>query len=59
MMGWAGLRNVLAHHDGSVDLGRIADTLATELAQLEQFAAAAATWNGSRPAVTSRAVRGS
>jgi uncharacterized protein YutE (UPF0331/DUF86 family) len=44
MKGWAGLRNVLAHHYASVDYARIAATLANELPDLEQFAAAAASW---------------
>ncbi|MCA8978086.1 MAG: DUF86 domain-containing protein [Planctomycetes bacterium] len=46
MMGWAGLRNVLAHHYATIDYGRIAATLANELPDLERFAAAAATWAG-------------
>lgn len=44
MMGWAGLRNVLAHHYVSIDYRRVASTLANELPDLEAFAAAAATW---------------
>lgn len=44
LMGWAGLRNVLAHHYATVDYGRIANTLANELPDLEQFAAAASSW---------------
>jgi uncharacterized protein YutE (UPF0331/DUF86 family) len=44
MMGWAGLRNILAHHYGSVDYTRIATTLENDLDELEQFAAAAAAW---------------
>jgi uncharacterized protein YutE (UPF0331/DUF86 family) len=44
LMGWAGLRNVLAHHYASIDYGRIAETLATELVDLERLAAVASTW---------------
>ena len=44
MMGWAGLRNILAHHYGSVDYSRIATTLENELGELEQFAVAASGW---------------
>ncbi len=44
MMGWAGLRNVLAHHYASIDYARVAATLANELPDLEQFAAVASTW---------------
>jgi uncharacterized protein YutE (UPF0331/DUF86 family) len=44
MMGWAGLRNVLAHHYANIDYARIAATLANELPDLEQFAAQAAGW---------------
>jgi len=44
LMGWAGLRNVLAHHYVTIDYGRIAHTLAHELSDLEQFAAIASTW---------------
>ncbi len=44
MMGWAGLRNVLAHHYASIDYARIAATLAHELPDLERFATAAAGW---------------
>ena len=44
MMGWAGLRNVLAHHYVSIDYARIAHTLAHELPDLEQFATVVATW---------------
>lgn len=45
MMGWAGLRNVLAHHYATIDYGRIATTLANELTDLERFAAVASTWS--------------
>ncbi len=44
LMGWAGLRNVLAHHYATIDYARIASTLANELPDLEEFAAAAASW---------------
>ena len=44
LMGWAGLRNVLAHHYATVDYGRIANTLANELPDLEQFVVLASTW---------------
>lgn len=44
LMGWAGLRNVLAHHYASIDYGRIAATLAHELGDLEQFAQIASGW---------------
>ncbi len=44
LMGWAGLRNVLAHHYASIDYARIAASLANELPDLEQFAALVATW---------------
>lgn len=44
MMGWAGLRNLLAHHYATIDYSRIAATLADELGDLEQFAAVASTW---------------
>lgn len=44
MMGWAGLRNVLAHHYASIDYARVAATLANELPDLEQFAAVVSTW---------------
>lgn len=45
MMGWAGLRNVLAHHYVSIDYARIAATLAHELPDLEQFAVTATGWS--------------
>jgi uncharacterized protein YutE (UPF0331/DUF86 family) len=44
MMGWAGLRNVLANHYAIIDYARIAATLAGELDDLERFAAVAASW---------------
>lgn len=44
LMGWAGLRNVLAHHYATIDYTRIAATLANELGDLEQFAVAASKW---------------
>ncbi len=45
MKGWAGLRNVLAHHYVSIDYARIAATLATELPDLEQFVVQANRWS--------------
>src|SRR5690606_28824331 len=44
LMGWAGLRNVLAHHYASIDFTRIAATLQNELVDLERFAAIVSTW---------------
>ncbi|MBI5851586.1 MAG: DUF86 domain-containing protein [Planctomycetes bacterium] len=44
MKGWAGLRNVLAHQYVTIDLARIAATLASDLGELEDFARIAATW---------------
>ncbi len=44
LAGWAGLRNILARHDASVDYGKIASTLATELPDLDEFAALVTTW---------------
>ena len=44
MMGWAGLRNVLAHHYATIDYTRIAATLANELGDLESFAGVASTF---------------
>lgn len=44
LKGWAGLRNVLAHHYASIDYARIATTLADELPDLEAFAAIVAEW---------------
>ena len=44
LMGWAGLRNVLAHQYATLDYGRIAATLANELPDLEQFVALANSW---------------
>ena len=44
MMGWAGLRNVLAHQYAPIDLGRVAAALQGELDDLDRFAATAATW---------------
>lgn len=44
MMGWAGLRNVLAHQYASIDLGRVAAALHGELGDLDRFAAIAANW---------------
>lgn len=48
-MGWAGLRNVLAHHYASIDYAKIAATLANELQDLEQFVGA-----GGRVALTAQ-----
>ncbi|MBI2895065.1 MAG: DUF86 domain-containing protein [Deltaproteobacteria bacterium] len=42
--GWAGLRNVLAHHYASVDYGLLHDALVGDLGDLEAFAAAAGAW---------------
>jgi uncharacterized protein YutE (UPF0331/DUF86 family) len=42
MAGWAGLRNVLTHLYLQVDHARIAEVLASELDQLDAFAAAVA-----------------
>ncbi|MBK8097764.1 MAG: DUF86 domain-containing protein [Planctomycetes bacterium] len=44
MRGWAGLRNVLAHHYATIDYGKIAATLANELPDLERFAVVVAGW---------------
>lgn len=44
MMGWAGLRNVLAHQYATIDLARIAATLAGELGDLEEYARLASGW---------------
>jgi uncharacterized protein YutE (UPF0331/DUF86 family) len=44
LMGWAGLRNVLAHHYVTIDYARIAATLTNELPDLEAFAVAVAGW---------------
>lgn len=44
LMGWAGLRNVLAHQYVTIDYARIAATLAGDLGDLEEFARIAATW---------------
>ncbi|MFN7669675.1 MAG: type VII toxin-antitoxin system HepT family RNase toxin [Planctomycetota bacterium] len=44
LMGWAGLRNVLAHQYASIDLGRVAAALHGELDDLDRFAAIAAAW---------------
>lgn len=46
LAGWAGLRNVLAHHYVSIDYARIANTLANELPDLEQFAVIVDGWLG-------------
>lgn len=40
----SGLRDLPAHHYANIDYGRIAATLASELPDLEQFAAVAAGW---------------
>jgi len=44
LMGWAGLRNVLAHQYASIDLGRVAAALHGELDDLDRFAAIASAW---------------
>ncbi|MFC1707061.1 DUF86 domain-containing protein [Planctomycetota bacterium] len=44
MAGWAGLRNVLAHYYAVVDYDLVYEALQSDLAELEQFAVAAATW---------------
>jgi len=44
LSGWAGLRNVLAHHYPVVDYGKVHDALRGDLVDLESFAAAAARW---------------
>ena len=44
MEGWAGLRNVLAHHYATVDYALIHAALASDLGDLEEFAAAASRW---------------
>ncbi|MFO1076707.1 MAG: DUF86 domain-containing protein [Planctomycetota bacterium] len=44
MQGWAGLRNVLAHHYATIDYERIATAMTSELDDLEQFVVAAAGW---------------
>lgn len=44
--GWAGLRNVLAHHYASVDFALVHAALASDLGDLEAFAATASAWLG-------------
>jgi uncharacterized protein YutE (UPF0331/DUF86 family) len=44
LMGWAGLRNVLAHQYATLDFGKIAHALHAQLGDLEEFASVAATW---------------
>jgi uncharacterized protein YutE (UPF0331/DUF86 family) len=44
LAGWAGLRNVLAHHYTSIDLTLIHRTLAEDLDDLEQLASLATEW---------------
>jgi uncharacterized protein YutE (UPF0331/DUF86 family) len=44
LSGWAGLRNVLAHHYARIDYTRIVATLANELPDLEQFALLVDGW---------------
>jgi uncharacterized protein YutE (UPF0331/DUF86 family) len=46
--GWAGLRNILAHHYATIDYGRIHEALTNDLEELEQFAEIAAAWLGPR-----------
>ncbi|HEV8325454.1 MAG TPA: DUF86 domain-containing protein [Myxococcota bacterium] len=48
MTGWAGLRNVLAHHYPIIDYGRVHAALVNDLADLEAFAAAASSWLGAK-----------
>lgn len=42
--GWAGLRNVLAHHYATIDYGLVYQALADDLGDLEAFAEVAGTW---------------
>jgi uncharacterized protein YutE (UPF0331/DUF86 family) len=42
--GWAGLRNVLAHHYGTIDHGLVHDALVNDVGDLESFARVASTW---------------
>jgi uncharacterized protein YutE (UPF0331/DUF86 family) len=42
--GWAGLRNVLAHHYASIDFALVHDALIKDLPDLESFAIAAEAW---------------
>jgi uncharacterized protein YutE (UPF0331/DUF86 family) len=42
--GWAGLRNVLAHHYASVDYGMVHEALLQDVGDLEAFAAVASMW---------------
>ncbi len=44
LMGWAGLRNVLAHQYATVDFARITATLANDLGDLEALAQIASAW---------------
>jgi len=44
LTGWAGLRNVVAHHYPIIDYDKVYHALTHELGDLEAFAAAAATW---------------
>jgi uncharacterized protein YutE (UPF0331/DUF86 family) len=49
MVGWAGLRNIVAHQYTSIDYGRIHDILTQELGELEAYARAAAGWTEGKP----------
>jgi len=44
LTGWAGLRNVVAHHYPVIDYGKVYYALTHELGDLEAFAAAAVAW---------------
>jgi uncharacterized protein YutE (UPF0331/DUF86 family) len=44
LAGWAGFRNVLAHHYASVDYELVHVVLVSELDDLERFAAVVASW---------------
>lgn len=42
--GWAGLRNVLAHHYATIDYGLVHDAMVRDLDDLEQLATIVAGW---------------
>lgn len=44
LAGWAGLRNVVAHHYPIINYGKIYDALSRDLGDLEAFSAAASGW---------------
>lgn len=44
LAGWAGLRNILAHHYATVDLALVHRALVDEIGDLEAFAELAAGW---------------